>query len=316
MKVEYKDWKSGEKYEEVQAKIYTEISGLPANPDEIGPRNDRRGVYATRYAFTKDGEPLAYITSDVVDENLGRVLIGYPWSLQNCPVEVKGKLLNDMIDTWKKKESTISIITNVDHRSKTSDEQIAFFEEHGFVRNERDFSFTKDFDIETTSKKKYNDSADTLKVKIATDEDIDTLVSLTKADPRMSQAFQSDDAFNHYFKDRVLKNGHAVILYDGDKAVAASAPLLFKPDGSILVGDEERVIMRFTSILPGYSFAWKRLVTEVAKEAKNAGWTKTPIRTIFGFSSQDDLSIAMAEVIPEINQVSTSFIFRVNKKEV
>jgi len=316
MNVEYKNWKAGQKYEEVQAKIYTEISGLPANPEEIGPRNDRRGENATCYAFTKAGEPLAYITSDVVDEDQGRVLVGYPWSFKNCPIEVKDKLLRDMIDNWKKKESTRSIITNVDLRSKTSDEQITFFEERGFDRDERNFSFTKDFDIETTSKQKYEGPAGTLKAKIAIDEDIDTLVALTKADPRMSQAFQSEEAYVQYFKDRVLKDGHAVILYDGDKAVAASAPLLFKPDGRILAGDEDRVIMRFTSIFPGYSFAWKRLVTEIAKEAKSAGWVKTPIRTIFGFSSQDDLSIAMAEVIPEIDHVSTSFVYRGDKKEV
>ena len=73
MKVEYKNWESGKKYEEVQAKIYVEVSGMPATAEQIGPRNDQRGVDATRYAFTKDGEPLAYITSDVIDENQGRV---------------------------------------------------------------------------------------------------------------------------------------------------------------------------------------------------------------------------------------------------
>jgi len=315
MNVEYKNWKAGQKYEEAQAKIYTEISGLPANPEEIGPRNDRRGEDATQYAFTKEGEPLAYITSDVIDENLGQVLIGYPWSLPNCPVEVKDRLLTNMIENLKKKDWIKEIRTSVDLRSKTSSEQVTYFREHGFVQIESGFSFTKDFDVEATSKLEYEEPTSELKAKVATDSDLETLIAITKADPRMSQAFPNDDAYVPYFKDRVLKDGHAVILYDGDKAVAASAPLLFKPDGRLLVGDEDRVIMRFTTILPGYGHAWKRLLTEIAKEAKKAGWSKTPIRAIFGFRTQDQLALAMSEVISEIQETNSVFVYRGDKKE-
>ena len=310
MDADYKYWKAGQKYEEVQAKIYTEISGLPANPEEIGPRNDRRGEDATRYAFTKEGEPLAYITSDMIDENLGQVLVGYPWSLPKCPVEVKDKLLNDMIEYWKNKDGIREIQTSVDLRSKTSSEQIAYFKKHGFAQIESAFFFAKDFDVEATSSLEYEGSADALAAKIASDDDLETLIAITKADPRMSQAFPNDDAYVPYFKDRVLKDSHAVILYDGEKAVAASAPLLFKPDGRILIGDEDRVIMRFASILPDYNHAWKRLLTEIAKEAKNAGWAKTPIRALFGFRTQDRLAQAMSEIIPEIQETNSIFVYR------
>jgi hypothetical protein len=73
--------------------------------------------------------------------------------------------------------------------------------------------------------------------------------------------------------------------------------------------------MRFTSIKPGYSFAWKRLLVEVAKAAKDAGWAKTPIRVGFGFSSGDPLSVAISEVIPEVVQYSTDFVYRGDQKE-
>lgn len=315
MKVQYKNWETGKKYEEVQAKIYTEVSGIPANAEQIGPRNDQRGAEATRYALTKEGEPLAYITSDVGDENDGEVLIGYPWSLPGCPTEVKDKLLNDMIDYWKKKENIHTIVTSVVLQSKTKDDQMAFFKERGFVEDESGFAFTKDFDVEKTIKKEFDGPAGSLKAKVATDDDLDTLIALTKTDPRMSTAFPNDDAYEPYFKDRVLKDGHAVILFDGETAVAASAPLLFKPDGQILQGDEERVVMRFTSIKPGHSYAWKRLLVEVAKAAKDAGWNKTPIRVGFGFSSQDRLAVAISEVIPEMNQYSVQFVYRGDKKQ-
>ncbi|MGY5881720.1 MAG: hypothetical protein RTV31_15820, partial [Candidatus Thorarchaeota archaeon] len=145
--------------------------------------------------------------------------------------------------------------------------------------------------------------------------DLDDLIAVTKADPRMSTAFPNDDAYIPYFKDRVMKEGHAVILYDGEKVVAASAPLLFKPDGRVLLGDEERVIMRFTSILPGYSFAWKRLLSETAKAAKKAGWENTPIRVGFGFTSQDPLALGITEAVSEMQEVQTTFVYRGGKKE-
>ena len=310
MNVEYKNWESGKKYEEVQAKIYTEVSGIPANAEQIGPRNDERGTDATRYAFTKEGEPLAYITSDVGDEDNGRVLIGYPWSLPGCPVEVKDKLLNDMIDHWKKMEDIHTIVTSVVLLSKTKDEQTAYFKERGFVETESGFAFNKDFDVEKTIKKEFDGPAGSLKAKVATDDDLDTLIALTKTDPRMSTAFPNDEAYEPYFKDRVLKDGHAVILFDGETAVAASAPLLFKPDGRILQGDEDRVIMRFTSIKPGHSYAWKRLLVEIAKGANDAGWNKTPIRATFGFNTQDRLATAISEVVPEMTQYSVNFAYR------
>ncbi|TFG26732.1 hypothetical protein EU528_13910 [Candidatus Thorarchaeota archaeon] len=310
MKVEYKNWEPSKKYEEVQARIYTEVSGIPANPEQIGPRNDGRGADATRYAFTEDGEPLAYITSDVVDENQGRVLVGYPWSLPGCPIEVKDKLLNDMIDHLKKKEGTRTIITSVVLASKTADDQIAYFRERGFAEDENGFTFNKDFDVEKTSKEIFDGPAGALKAKIATDDDLDILIALTKEDPRMSTAFPNDDAYEPYFKDRVLKDGHAVILFDGEIAVAASAPLLFKPDGRILQGDEDRIIMRFTSIKPGHGYAWNRLLVEVAKGAKDAGWKESPIRVSFGFSSQDPLAVSISSAIPEIVQYSANLVYR------
>ena len=314
MNVVYKNWKSGEKYEEVQAKIYTEVSGIPANAEQIGPRNDQRGTDATRYAFTKDGEPLAYITSLVSDADIGRIHIGYPWSLPGCPLEVKDKLLNDMIAYWKGKEDTRIIRTSVVLQSKTKDAQIDFFIERGFVQDESVFTYTKDFDIVETAKKKFDGLAGALESKVATNDDLDELIAVTKADPRMSTAFPNDDAYIPYFKDRVLKDGHAAILYDGEKAVAASAPLLFKPDGRILQGNEERIIMRFTSILPGYEYAWKRLLVEVAKGAKTAGWEKTPIRCFFGFNAQGAVALGLSEMIPELEEYETFFVYRGDEK--
>ncbi len=310
MDVVYKKWKSGEGLEDVQARIYTEVSGIPANAEEIGPRNDERGTEASRYALTKEGEPLAYITSLVSDENIGRIHIGYPWSLPGCPDDVKDKLLNDLISYWKGKDETKIIRTSVVLESKTKTAQIEFFLKRGFVEDESAYTVTKDFDIAKLSKLELSGPERDLKCRLATDEDIDVLIDVTKADPLMCTAFSNDDAFVPYFKDRVLKDGHAVILYDGDTAVAASAPLLFKPDGQILLGEEERVIMRFTSIRPGFKHAWKRLLVEIAKEAKKAGWSKTPIRSYFGFMARGSVVHGISGIDPDFVEREVFFLYK------
>ncbi|MHA2064929.1 MAG: hypothetical protein ACXABY_11190 [Candidatus Thorarchaeota archaeon] len=314
MEVVYKLWESGQELEDAQAKIYTEVSGIPANAEEIGPRNDERGTDASRYAFTKDGEPLAYITSLVSDETIGRIHIGYPWSLPNCPVEVKDKLLNDLITYWKGQEKTQLIRTSVVLASKTKDAQIEFFEKRGFTEDEKAYRYTKDFNVEKASKLKLSGPESELKCRTASESDLDSLIELTKSDPLMSTAFPNDDAYTPYFKDKVLKDGHAVILYDGDKVVAASAPLLFKPDGRILEGDEERVIMRFTSIRPGYGYAWARLLVEVAKEAKEAGWKEHSLRSVFGFMSRGAVVSGMTRIEPELEEVEVFFRLTENER--
>lgn len=310
MEVVYKKWTSGQGLENVQARIYTEVSGIPANAEEIGPRNDERGTEASRYAFTKEGEPLAYITSLVSDEAIGRIHIGYPWSLPDCPVEVKDKLLNDLIAYWKEQENTRLIRTSVVLASKTKDEQIKFFEKRNFVEDEKAYRYLKDFDIAKIVKLDLSGPESDLKCKIATEDDIDKLIDITKSDQYMRTAFPNDEAYIPYFKDKVLKDGHAVILYDGDEAVAASAPLLFKPDGRILEGDEERVIMRFTSTRPGYSYAWPRLLVEIAKEAKKAGWKEHPIRSMYGFMTRGPVASGIARIESELEEVQVFFVLR------
>jgi hypothetical protein len=230
--------------------------------------------------------------------------------LPDCPVEVKDKLLNEMITHYKGQQTTKQIRTSVVLASKTKDAQIEFFENRGFIEDEKAFRFAKDYDIAKTSKLELSGPEANLKCKLATEDDIETLIEITKSDPYMSQAFPNDDAYVPYFKDKVLKDGHAVILYDGDKAVAASAPLLFKPDGRLLDGDEEKVIMRFTSLLPGYTNAWSRLLIEVAKEAKKAGWKDYPIRAMFGFLTRGPVVSGMARIEPELEEVETFFVLK------
>ncbi|MDH4213449.1 MAG: hypothetical protein OEV85_05975 [Candidatus Thorarchaeota archaeon] len=309
MKVEYKKWESGQGLEEIQAQIYTEVSGLPARAEQIGPRNDNRGKEATRYALTEDGKPLAYVTSETDSDEPWRGFIGYPWSLKDCPREVKDKLFDDLLNHIYSIDGVKQVRTAVVVGSKTKNEQIDYFKEKGFVETERYYTYSKDLDIEKSAaidvKKKFEGKEAELTSRIATEDDIPALVELCLVDSSIRGAFPTEEAFSAYFKDRVLKDGHCVMLFDGDKLVAASAPLKFAPDGNILKGDEGRYILRFTASRPGYEFSWNRLAIEVAKECKSAGMADLPLRTAFGFRTQGAAAIGLAKMNPdmELNEI-------------
>ena len=312
LKVKYTKWEDNKGLEELQAEIYTEASGLPARPDEIRHRNNDRGADSTLYALTEDGKPLAYVTSYRYDDGTDRAGIGYPWAMKDCPKEAQEKIFNDLLGHLKTQDDVKEIRISVGFNSKISGDQIKFLEERGFSEVERAYRYTLDLAIEEASKMKLDAKAKGLKRKAATLDDVDTLIEVTRSDPQVRNAFPSDEAFREYFTDRVLKDGHCVILFDGDKAVAASAPLKLQPDGRAVTGDEERIIMRFTAVRPGHEYAWKRLVSEIAKEAKKAGWEATPIQVGYGYTADGVIAQGIADLRPEVEPYS--IIYRYDKE--
>ncbi len=79
-----------------------------------------------------------------------------------------------------------------------------------------------------------------------------------------------------------------------------------------VVGDEARIIMRFTAIRPGYNYAWSRLLIELAKECKSAGWTDIPLQAETGFVAGGSAIIGLAELRPELDDFE---IIMVRNKE-
>ncbi|MHA1907014.1 MAG: hypothetical protein ACW98Y_06955 [Candidatus Thorarchaeota archaeon] len=310
MKIDYRKWEPNMGLEEIQAKIYTEVSGLPARADQIGPRNDQRGADATRYALTDDGAPLAYVTSYMDPSDSSRAGIGYPWAMPDCPKEAQDKIFNDLFSHLKEKDEINEIRTGIVVNSKVKSEMIEYFKAKGFVEYERAFQYNVDLDVKETAALKLTEDVAGFTSKVATESDIDTLVEVSLADQYLKNAFPSEEAFRDYFKDRVLKDGHAIIIFEDDKAIAASAPLRFQPDGAFLTGDEERIIMRFTAVRTGYEHAWHKLVVELAKECKSAGWTDLSIRVGIGFTAQGAAAVGLSRIQPEIEEYQIGYTFR------
>jgi hypothetical protein len=311
MNVVYKKWNPDEKLEEAQAKIYTGVSGLPARAEEIKPRNIQRGEDSTRYVLSKKGEPLAYVTSWIDDENPTEGGIGYPWSFPDCPSEAKEKIFNELFDHLKKDKKLKDIRTGIVLNSKIAKDQIKWFKERGFTEYERAYRYTKDLDVKKMASKKLDGKPANLKVKIATKDDIDALIEVAMSDPDLGRAFPDEAGFKTYFEDRVLPQGNAIMLYDGEKLVAASSPLRMEPNGVFLFGDEERVLMRFTAIRPGYRYAWNRLVVEIAKDVKKNIGTDIPLRVQFGFSTSGAVATGIAGIDSDLEEFELFMTYKV-----
>ncbi|MHA2027365.1 MAG: hypothetical protein ACW98U_15810 [Candidatus Thorarchaeota archaeon] len=311
MNVVYKKWNPDDGLEEVQANIYTGVSGLPARAEEIKPRNTERGEDATRYALTKDGEPLAYVTSWINDENPTEGGIGYPWSMKECPEESKLKIFDELFNHLKEEKKLKEINTGIVLTSKIAKDQVKFFKERGFEEYERAYRYTKDLEVEKLASKKLEGKYAKLKSQIATKDDVDTLIEVSMSDPQLRRAFPDDDAWRNYFENRVLEQGNAIMLLDGDKVVAASAALKLKPDGLFLFGEEERILMRFTAIRPGYRYAWKRLAVEIAKDVKKSGIKNIPMRVGFGFSSDAAIATGIAGVDSDLEEFEIFMKYKV-----
>ena len=300
MKVQYKNYEADQGLDELQAKIYTEASDLPATAEEIRARNIERDQKMTRYALKEDGSPLAYVTCRDSSSEHGRTYIGYPWTLADCPKEAQQKLFSEQLDYLKKREETKSIGSTVVMGSKIAEKQLKFLYKHGFREEDQIYFYNKDLDVKKVSKWELNDEESSYTAKTATTEDVEGMMELIQSDSYIRNAFPNEDAKKTYLVDRVLKDGHAVIILKDNKMVAASAALKITPDSPLLSGDEDRYIMRFSAIRPGYKGAWKRLVVEIAKECVASKLVDVPFRLRTTYTSRDPVAAGIAEIKSEL----------------
>lgn len=313
MKVVYKKWNADKGLEDIQAKIYTEASGLPAQDWQIRNRNIHRGTDATRYALTEDEKPLAYVTSSISNSEQGRASISYPWAMPDCPPEVQMTLFNEQFEYLKNKEDIDTITTGVLLRSKIKDKQIEFFKKSGFSEYETRVHYNADFDVEETARMKLQGKAAELNARPATENDIDILVDLCMTDEHMRQAFFDKEELVSYLKERVFPMRPPTILFDREEAVAATAPIVTDSSNVNTSFDGQRIILRFRALKPGHEYAWERLLVELAKDCNAAGWADIPIIASFGFRIDGPEARAIVHMKPEFREFETCYIYRKEK---
>jgi hypothetical protein len=274
----FRYWEPDKGLEEIQAKIYNKNNPeqQPATAEQIRERFDSEKTFdpkTVRYAFSDDGEPLAYIQARDY-EDLKETHLGYPWALDGCPADVQHKLFDETLEYIKQREiaKDYSIRMNAGIVQK---DVLSFFKEKGLQEVSKNYRYNVDLgklgELENDTHFTY---------RKGTKEDIGNLVELVKADGRYSGQLSSDEEIEKYFSERVIPADHAILVFDGDRLVQASAPLLFKQPGE----EEERLILRFHGRRPDTSpLAWKSLLIGVARECLETNYgTEKPLSVYHG----------------------------------
>ncbi|MFW9779603.1 MAG: hypothetical protein ACFFE8_12165 [Candidatus Heimdallarchaeota archaeon] len=266
MKIIYKFYKPNEGLEEIQAQIFNYNTGFKSTAEEIKDRyrQEKTNPRFIRYAFSEEGKPLAYIQARVSKDK--NVLLGYPWAYPECPEKVQDILFDEMLAYVKKKEPKQISYWILDDWEK----QIEFFKRKGFQLTTEGFCY--DFEVKSLSSHTSEGVGHT--VRIATPDDVDLLVELGSVDKEMKRHF-SRTWLKDYFTNKVLRDGHCVLVFDReDQIICSSAPLRWKDEAT----EEEYIMLRFTATRPGHENAWEPLVIAIAKECAAIGWTDLPLR--------------------------------------
>lgn len=261
MEITYRFWEKNQGLEEFQAKIYNHNNPGP-NPvtaQDIISRFEREKIdpRTVMYAFGPENKPLAYIQARDYPE-IKETHIGYPWKLDDCPERVQDKLFDDMLSYLKArdqaKEYKIQIAVGTDQQDIMN-----FIQGKGLVIKDKAYRY--DIDIRKVSESSLPEGD--YVTRVATEDDIPLLVELLKKDGRFSNQFPTDESCIEYFKDRVFKVGHVILVFKGSELVMASAPLIYKfPED-----DVERLILRFHSFLQQiHEAAIEPLIIALAKE--------------------------------------------------
>ncbi|MFW9994555.1 MAG: hypothetical protein ACFFD4_21100 [Candidatus Odinarchaeota archaeon] len=270
MKVIYRYYEPDKGLEEIQAKIYnnelrrspksssSEVTAEGIKQRFITEKKDPKNV---RYALKEDGSPLAYIQVSVRGISPPRTWIGYPWAMDDCPVEVQEKLFSEMLEYSRDKYPDNEIVMG--YISSNWQRQVSFAESKGFVVDDALSIYFYTLGINSVVRKNNQE----FKVKIANLDDVDALVELCKADPNLENVFSDDEGWISFFRDSVLPGGHTILILKDNQLVCAGAPT----KGT----RKDAIQMRFFAIRPGFQKAWKTLMEEVVAHCKEEGWEES-----------------------------------------
>ncbi len=306
MKVVYRYYEPNQGLEEMQAKIYSEASGRPVSGEEIRARykDQKKDPKTTLYALTETGEPLAYVQATDSTSHIGRTHISYPWALPACPVEVQEKIFDEVLEYLLQRVQTLEITAPLIINVEGIEERISFFQRKGFIEKERLYYYSYDFNIEEVC----NWENQSFISRIASSADLEKLIELCQVDPNWQ--FLTREVATNYFKNKVLKDGGVVLIFDNNQVVATGAVLRVQPGTSVLSGDEERILLRFSAVRPGNQLAWKQMLIELAKECVKSGWAHIPLRVNFRFYASSTVAVNLANLTSEFDDFEVLLAFK------
>ncbi len=297
MKVIYRYYEPDQGFEELQARIYNDE--LTRNPksafgettaEQIKQRYiaEKKDKFGVRYALDEQEEPLAYIQT-TFNKSPPQTWIGYPWALEHCPPEVQEFLFDEMLEYVANKFPDNEIVMG--YFTETWERQTEFAKRKGFSLKDKAFFYS----LDVSQMKRGTDTE--FSPRMGEMNDIPSLIQLCKSDSNIKEAFSDDDAWNSYFKNRVIPDNHLIMIFKENLLVAAGAPLR----GYL----EDGIIVRFTAIRPGFEDSWKPLLREIALHCKEQQW-KEPL--LFNSFTNKDIASKVAEDLgASLNDIQVLF---------
>ncbi|UCG03778.1 MAG: hypothetical protein JSW11_07285 [Candidatus Heimdallarchaeota archaeon] len=287
LKLIYRYYEPGQGLEEQQAKIYTEVSGLPADAEEIKRRfkGEKRDPLSARYVLTEDKKLIAYVQTSKWPARPGTFIISYPWALPECPLDVQEKIFDELI-TWLQDTIHPQVIAGeVVFGTPTTDERIAFFQRKRFVEKEHLYVYSRDFNLVDVSNWEMTNEMTSYACRLGTTVDLDQIIEVCHADNYVRDVFPSVEEAKYYLENTFLKDDHNKLILKDGQIVSVGLPYRRKLTRG---KDKGLEIIGLTSATRlEHPQAWKRLLIEVAKDCLKRGWENLPLRIstlFFGYS--------------------------------
>jgi len=305
----YKKYKPNNGFEALQTELYTEVTGLPIIPEDLRPYKRERNPETARYAFTRDGDFLAYVTSRLSRTFQGRNYISYPWAHPDCPHEVKDRIFSDLLEYLKGHKDTKEIATYILFASDNCQEQIEFFLRNNFTEKERLYFYNRDFNLQDTSSWSLSGELNSLQFESVNKDNLDQFITFCRKDRRTQHNFPTDDALRTFIETRILPTGHLFSVLKDDKIVAAGSVLNEKDEDIYQINPGERVMANIALVSPSYPAAWKRLIKDLAKKCIEYGWNR-PLRVRIPFITESSTAIGLAEIQSEFIPLENFMIYQ------
>ena len=276
MDVNYRIYEPNKGLEEFQAKIFNQANNRNVTAKEIQERYEREKIdpKTVRYAFSNDGKPLAYVQARDYPGN-GETHIGYPWTMPECPPEVKNKLYDDLLAYVKTRNTDLKLKMNVQA------DRVHFAKERGFKEEVHFIRYKIEFDL----LKNYKPSDSSFILRKASEDDLEGITNgYLKAYGVTNTA--EIERITIYTEDR-FKENHLIVAIHENAVVGASAP--FIKGASPNPDNEAYLIPRFLYTLKGHENSIPLLFKKSMELSLEANWDKQSILITFSDENPDEL---------------------------
>ncbi|MFX0014735.1 MAG: hypothetical protein ACFFB2_00955 [Promethearchaeota archaeon] len=307
MKLIYRHYEPNQGLEEKQAKVYTKVSGLPADAEEIKRRfkGEKRDPLSARYVLTEDGDLLAYVQTSRWAARPGTYIVSYPWALPDCPTEAQEKIFDELLKWLQDTIHPQVIAGEVVFETPTTEERIAFFQKKEFVEKEHLYVYSMDFNLLEISTWEMTNEIASYTCRLGTIDDLEQIIEVCHVDNYMRDVFPSVEETTYYLENTFLRDDNNKLIIKDNQIVSIGLPYR----RNLTRGKDKglEIIGLTSATRPEHTYAWRRLLIEVAKDCIKSGWENLPLRIstlFFGYSMN---AVHLAQLQDSIEDMAVLF---------